>query len=375
MTTVVTALVLEVGPDHLLVATPDRRFLRVPRPAGAGAVVPAVGEIIGVPIGAPVEARARRWPAPWTARLARPLALAAALALAVAGSFAGLRAARWWTAAAVVAVDINPSVELAVAGDQRVTAVRGVDPEGRALVAGAPVVGRAVADAVKMLVAQAARSGFVRPDGTGLVLVAVAPQKAEPPVTPQALRDAAVAALKEAGVPGLVAAHGLDRAAVRAARKAGLRLNGWVIKQAAAAAGLEVADDDLKRDPAGAARKAAGKAIRRLVPAAVPVFDNPDDEGDEGGKGGAEDLEQPGPGRGRGRPAGKEPPEAGGEGETPAEDAEPDVRETLDQVIPDLDSELDDEDRGADDAGGPAREGGPVEPRPFEERRPGRGPG
>ncbi len=154
-------ILLEVEGRTGIVLTPEGEFRRVPLPAGD----PAVGDEILVP-----EAGAEPWRWTWGW-----VAAAAAVLLMV------LSPVGYWQwslgqPAALVMIDINPSVELTVNGRRHVVEAQGLNPDGQEVLEQVEWRRQPVEDVARAIAAQAIQLGKLNPAADdSAVVVAVAP--------------------------------------------------------------------------------------------------------------------------------------------------------------------------------------------------------
>lgn len=141
-------VVMSVSQKRVIVMLPGGAFRRV---HWRGPAV-GVGQEIEVPS---YTVRRRGW-------IAAPIAAALAALYLV-----GVQPPA--TAAAVVSVDINPSVNLDVSSGGRVLSAAALDPAGRLLLRQRPVNGLAVVQAVRELVFQAGRDGYMAKSPTVVI--------------------------------------------------------------------------------------------------------------------------------------------------------------------------------------------------------------
>lgn len=142
-----------------IVLTPDGQFrhVRLGRPA-------AIGEEVTFPDAAPQAGPAAAW---WAAAAAAVLLLAA---LVLRPFVVPL------PAVALVAVDINPSIELWVTAGERVRSARALNADGERVLAALDYRGRPAPEVVEAITEAAFRLGFLRPDdGDAVVLITISP--------------------------------------------------------------------------------------------------------------------------------------------------------------------------------------------------------
>ncbi len=278
-------LVLAVEGRSAVVLTPAGEFRRVPldrpdRRVGEEMVIPERGG----------------WQ--WLPALGG-LAAAAALLLAVAltglrGGPSPERSAPSLLVEAYVSVDINPSLELGVAGDASVVEGRPLNEDGRRLLAAVPHRGRPLAEVLPSLVREAARVGYLAPGRAGEVVIAAAPARpgdvAAPVVAAVRRGEAAARAyLRDEGVRASVYAVRVGGAELhREAGSVGLSVGKYLVMKELEDAGLTLAPEELKRAGLGRVLRERGlepgEFLRRAARDArreIELIDDEEADGEE----------------------------------------------------------------------------------------------
>ncbi len=203
-------LVLSVKAQQVTVLCPNGEF----REILWGPVMPQVGSEIVLP---PVRRQA--W---WQ------VVAVAALLLSLGGVLWGAAAPLAAKPVSYVAVDINPSVEFYLDAEQEVLQVQGLNADGE-LVVRDDLQGLTLDEALPLVLEDAARNGFVGPDHSNLVLLAVVPLEwgqAPPPLEDMAqVMEIALGDEVEA----LVALQEASREDLEEAKKDGLSLNKYLL--------------------------------------------------------------------------------------------------------------------------------------------------
>jgi hypothetical protein len=238
-------IVLKVDRRTAVVLAEGGRFLRVP----------------AVPGWEPGE---EVWIAPPAARgVRRLLAGVAAGCVALAGGGALWMEVAAAQVAAVVSVDINPSVQMAVNGRGVVLSATAMDPDGQRILAQGPLVHLPVARAVAEVVSRAVAAGLLggagqAAAGEAAVLVAAAPAGPSaatlPPPVATGLGEGeswAEAVLRDHHLTAAVALAELPGRAVPAAHDVGLSLGQYAVYQDVRASGVEVPADAFRGKPVG----------------------------------------------------------------------------------------------------------------------------
>ncbi|GAX91470.1 anti-sigma factor domain-containing protein [Effusibacillus lacus] len=146
-------IIMKVTGSHAIVMTKDRQFLRIPAQAGM-----RIGQEVDMP------ASSKKRFAAWNGIGL----LVACLALAL-GVWQMKPLFEPGPVSAYVAIDINPSLELAVDKEKEVLQVVPLNPDGEALVKGLHLKGKSIESAVTDLADEAAKQGFLKQDSEILV--------------------------------------------------------------------------------------------------------------------------------------------------------------------------------------------------------------
>jgi len=169
-------------------------------------------------------------------------------------------------AAAYVALDINPSLELAVDNDGKVMEARGLDEEGEELLKKVTPEKLDVYQAVELLVAGAARYHYLN-DTNNVVLATVTPARENAKVVDEEKLEAAVnhtvAAL---ATPVKVVTERATVQEHKQASKKGVSVGRYLIHQGSAKQGNQISIDEVKKKGLGQLEKEKGIEIQHLLP-------------------------------------------------------------------------------------------------------------
>lgn len=282
----VAGIVLAASGGTVLLLTEEGQLVACPAPDPP----PAVGEVIVVPQ-ALLDQPSRLIPGPSPATgqpLTRPraaqarwrrmgwrhwlgvAAVAAALVAVLVGGWYG-RVLAPPPPVALVALDINPSVELLLNRTSAVVAVRALNPDGQRILAGADLIGKPAPDATAALVDRAAAMGYLAASGSPVIVVALVPltDPALLPVTQEQLASAVATSAAAAPVEPAIVVQVLDRHMAEAARQQDLSVNVLAAAQAAAQHGRSVEPEALRRQGIRAVLQATGLTPAQLF-AALP---------------------------------------------------------------------------------------------------------
>jgi len=223
--TKIKGLVVKTEGRHMWVATEDRQFRRYPLPA-TGA---AIGQEVWV-----------EQPVPAVPYFASRGALVAGLVVMI---FLG--AFLWQlvpvgTPVAYLAVDINPSLEIAVDGAGRVLEVEPLNQEAKLLVKGLSPRKKDVYTFLDRIIQKAEYSGYLKPGRDNLVLVTIIPARdgTPVPVNDSGVKEVVLKSLAARNLQGKV---GIQNASLKErirAREAGLSVNHYLLITRAAEKGV-----------------------------------------------------------------------------------------------------------------------------------------
>ncbi len=257
----VPGTVLQVARGRAVVLA-DGRFLRMRAMPGWGP-----GEEVWI-----AQAEPTPLSRPWRLRLAA----VAAVAVTAGGGLA-------WTAvasaqvAAVVSLDINPSVELNAGANGEVLRAKPLDPDGARLLAATTVRGLPLNQAIARLVTEAVVQGYLpsassaSDQATGLVLVSVAPTRgAEVPSVVQAQvrqgQQQAQGILAKRDVPAQIDLVQAGAKTQQAAARAGLSTGAYVVAEETNDAGVDAPMSTFRGQPLGKALTKVGIPAQDVAP-------------------------------------------------------------------------------------------------------------
>jgi len=306
------AVLMEIEGSMAVVLTRDGDFRRVRVPEEALRRGVDVGDEIELPrprvLALPRLAAGRRAPSPAWAAVIVAFLIAAPLLFAAFGLGA--------QPIALVSVDINPSFELSVDSTVRVIEVEPLNGDAASLLesSGISCPGMHVDEAVTALAVEAARRGYVSPEG-GAVVIASVPAGGRSAV-PEAVRariENAVAAVnrefERLQVRAEVARFSATEEMRREAARQGLSVGKYAILQEARDSGLDVDAEKLKERGIGRAIIDAGGRPSEVMGRAVERARERDEErrgrglgrGRGGKKGRSEVVDDGGNSKGRGK--------------------------------------------------------------------------
>lgn len=163
-----------------------------------------------------------------------------------------------------VTIDINPSVELGLDGDDRVVSARALNEDGARLLGGLALQGKPAQEAVEEVASRAVAKGYLvagAPENT--VLIAVTGD--EEGRRGEELRERLHNVLRARQVQAEVESIKVDAALRESAARAGLSVGKYAIWLQATAEGLNVDPDRLRRESLARAIREAGGNLGEVV--------------------------------------------------------------------------------------------------------------
>jgi|GEM_PF-3492767 len=256
-------LVLEIQGQEVIVLTPGGEFRRVKAPQP----FPKVGEEIMLP---PTSS----WM--WSrVRLTFAVAALIFLAFGLARIFGpgGLAIEK---PSLYVAVDINPSLELALNKEERVVEANSLNTEGKVLLEGLNLRGQHVQDAIRIISKAALEKGYLHPGEEGFLIISVvAEEETEEEIEALDqlagnLAKAAEEVLQAKHVKAIVKANTFEVELRKQAAKLGLSPGKYALYLKALEAGIPVTVEELREQGALKALRRAGLDPRNLLDSVLP---------------------------------------------------------------------------------------------------------
>ncbi|MHB9143952.1 MAG: anti-sigma-I factor RsgI family protein [Symbiobacteriia bacterium] len=190
---------------------------------------------------------------------------------------------------AMVAIDINPSLELMVDGRSRVTAATPRNDDARRVLADLALRGLPLETATDRILERVIALGYLAPGKDNVILASVVPIRGGGTPDAGALQQSMAAHLQTAGLKGYVSAR-IVAAPVRGeARQAGLSVNQELVRQALVQQGIPYTAASLAAESPKQALQAAGLDVTAVFSAGEQVgadgAENPRQSGEgEAGK-------------------------------------------------------------------------------------------
>lgn len=215
MTRLIRGIVIKTEGRWMWVATEDRRFVRSSLPSYE---VRPGQEILVTPSQFVAAGPPYRWPL--VAGLLVLLLFGATLArvLSPGGPVAYL------------ALDINPSLELAVNSVGRVTDILPLNQDARSLLQGLSLEGREVYETLDEIVQKSVEEGYISADRENLVLLTIIPARTEDnPLNASRLKEVVLSRMAQTGVRGRVGIQTASLEERKKARQEGISVNSYLI--------------------------------------------------------------------------------------------------------------------------------------------------
>ena len=234
-------LVLEVNKRSCIVITGDGRFLEIPKPRGAV----EVGREITFSRTSPLRFKGAYW------------AVASILVVVVLA---------WWVfyamlpqTVAYVALDINPSLELAINADSEIISTRGVNEDGDKLLQRVNVLHEPLDKGVQKIISGCIEYQYLTTDKDNLVLATVTDaKKGKPPVGKQKNQELKQVSacvyttidntINESGVDAELIIADTDLATLKKAHATGVTPGRYLLQKEAQKNGVEITDQELREE-------------------------------------------------------------------------------------------------------------------------------
>jgi len=208
-------IVIKTQGRWMWVATEDRRFMRFPLPRQ------------GVKPGQEIWVTPSR--AVTLSLIHRRLLLVASLLIVL---FFGATLARilYASPVAYLALDINPSLELAVNSSGRVAGILPLNQDSQLLLEDLPVRGKDIYESLGMIIRESEKAGYISPEKENLVLLTVVFARPKDNLLDTGrIKEVVLSPMAQAGMRGKVGIQTASLEEREKARQAGLSLNSYLI--------------------------------------------------------------------------------------------------------------------------------------------------
>ncbi|BCJ88126.1 anti-sigma factor domain-containing protein [Effusibacillus dendaii] len=244
-------VIMKISGSHAIVMTADRQFVKIPVPSGIQ---------LGEEIEFSVPGFSRSYLA-W--RRVAPLAAAFVLAIGLWQASEIVQAKR---VSAYVALDINPSLELAINKEKSVLKTEPLNDDGKVLVADLHLEGKPVEQAIDELTDQATKKGFIKPDSEILVTASAAPDaQIDVGSLEQILMTRVSEKVSKSGLSANVGGVVVSEKVREEAKTVGLSSGKYAVYLQAQATGLPVSVEELKREAVTTVVKKHGDEIKQIL--------------------------------------------------------------------------------------------------------------
>lgn len=242
-------IVMKLSGPHAIVMTSDRQFLRIPLRAGM-----RIGQEVELP-------KEKEGFLSW-----RKIGLFAASIVIAAGAWQMTSLFLPERVSAYIAIDINPSLELAVDNEREVLQATPLNPDGEKLIVNLKLKGKPVETAVNELATEAAKQGYLKPDGEFLVTATrTGESKLDVDVLEHDILSSVQTALKQSGIPTSVGGVVVSESVREEAKSLGLSPGKYALYLQAKAREIPITIDDLKRESVSDIAVKHGKDMKEIV--------------------------------------------------------------------------------------------------------------
>lgn len=245
--------VMKITENQIVVLCEDGTFRNLPR----SAVLPRLGDNIPVPSAErPGASRKGRFKA---ARLAGPAAASVLLLLGIVFLLKFMTGST--PPLTLVAIDINPSIELGVTSAGKVAGVRLVNDDAKSIVTKQQLMGKSFAAAVERIIAEAERQGYLEAGTakTWIWMTVVPP--ADSGVPAFAIDRSSIAVSEKYTVELFTA----TAAEIQKAAQAELSINKYIVYEQAASQGIQLDIAELRTHSIVSVLKEAGVSPKNLL--------------------------------------------------------------------------------------------------------------
>lgn len=223
MTRLMKGIVIKTEGRWMWVATEDRRFVRFPLPSYE---VRPGQEILVTSSQSVAAGPPYRWPL-----------VAGFLVLLLFGAILA-RVLSHGDPVAYLALDINPSLELAVNSVGRVTDILPLNQDARSLLQGLSLEGRDVYETLNEIVQKSAKEGYISADRENLVLLTIIPGRTKDnPLDASRIKEVVLSRMAQTGVRGRVGIQIASLEERKEARQEGISINSYLITKKASLMG------------------------------------------------------------------------------------------------------------------------------------------
>ncbi|MDD3653490.1 MAG: anti-sigma factor domain-containing protein [Desulfotomaculaceae bacterium] len=243
-----SGMIVKITGKSCIILTREGEYRKVPLPAGST----RLGQLINLE-------EKRKIP------YIKLLAVAASvLMIALCGH---LWTGQMQPAAAYLTIDINPSVELGVAADQRVVSARGLNSEGDSLMREVQVLKLNLHEAVEQIVAQAIKNQYLADNDDNVILVTITTGQNEeaPLVDVDGIYESVKSQLAISPVNTEVIIEPVESSVRQEAEKAGISTGRYILLQNTAKKGVKISASEINSINLGKLQKEKKVSVIELI--------------------------------------------------------------------------------------------------------------
>ncbi len=243
---------MKVSDSYAIVMTPDRQFIRVSAHAKM---------MIGQEIEIPKEKTRSKFA--W-----RKFGVAAASFALALGLWQAAEFLRPEQVSAYVALDINPSLELSIDKDREVLQAIPLNEDAETLLRNLKLKGKPIETAVNEVAVEAAKLGYVKPEGEILITASDAGEsELDLKTLEQAMMKTVLASLQERGITSKVSGVLVTQKEREEAKSLGLTPGKYAVYVQAQASSIDIKLEDLKEQSVSHIARKHGEDVNEIVAA------------------------------------------------------------------------------------------------------------
>ncbi|MFC4769456.1 anti-sigma factor domain-containing protein [Effusibacillus consociatus] len=213
-------LVMKITDRYMVVMCDDGIFRNLPLPEQ----IPSVGERIGVPL-----RKKKQISLSW-------LSAVAAIFLIFLGSIIWFQLQPKYSH--VVAIDINPSLELYLNSEGRVMQARSLNQDAETLLKNLSVDSLILNDAIQLVLRKSVDLGYIKKEKENLIMVTVAKLKGKSEIIPKTIESLVTKTLQSENIDGFVRVEQADKSLYKESKQKGLSLNKLTLEKQAEQRGI-----------------------------------------------------------------------------------------------------------------------------------------
>ncbi|WP_036667468.1 anti-sigma-I factor RsgI family protein, partial [Paenibacillus darwinianus] len=250
-------IVMKITDQIMVVMCDDGKFRNLPLPV----YVPAIGERIIVALS---QSKRKRLSSYW-------------MSTAVACIFMLIGFGIWQQAQPqydqVVAIEINPSLELFLNAQGQVVKAKPLNADAENVLRAASLDKLRLNDAIKQILAKSIDLGYINRNKNNMIMIAAANLKGRAAINEAALEDIVAETLQANNMAGFVHAEQTDKGSYEQARKRKISINKWLLIQQIQQYGVSLNMDNAVTKSAEYLLEGAGlRKEQFFVPIPIPFY-------------------------------------------------------------------------------------------------------